>query len=352
MNDLTRSNSEETLNTLVATPYPTNPTNPTNNNDFSNPTSFNQDDLISIFTSKSEETLTNRPKFKIFNKPATSYIVLKQFPITSNFLNPGNQIFSSINLKNSSNPLLSIQSVMLSFLKKNSPIMIIHKFINNSENIDVNNNDDNTIKQQFCKVYFKILSNNLTCYVLKFPTLKKTLILLNNGLKSSIDLIWQNTKIRINGITGTSSTFGNGLIKIHLLTHDSPSLIDNIIDYDECEYTDDVKNFKINFKLPEKNQLFNALLNQDKSKVNKLINQEKKLIVNPFAALIDVGNEKINGMKIDAMTKILQSNVIDNNNNTNTNDITDDSLIIACILLILREQEIKKMRGNNKPSYV
>ena len=79
-------------------------------------------------------------------------------------------------------PLLQTSTPMLSIFKINSPFMLIYKYNNSNE------------KSVFCKVYFRILTNNITCYILIFQLDNgelKTVVLMNNGIRPSVDLLYR-----------------------------------------------------------------------------------------------------------------------------------------------------------------
>ncbi|ODV68171.1 hypothetical protein HYPBUDRAFT_5972 [Hyphopichia burtonii NRRL Y-1933] len=296
--NLARSESQDTLSTLIST------------------SQANASDLVSVFTATSDETLLPLDKL-IFGKSISGYTSLYELPIVSNFLSPGISLFKSFeSFELNEAPILTIQTSVLSIFKKNSPLSQI----------------TTADKSIFCKVYFKILNNNLTCHILQFQTLPYTLILYNNGIKSCIDLLYKNTKLRISGTS--SSTFGNSLISIKPLTSNSPSLIDDL----QIKHSENPKNFKI----LQNGELFDSLIKQNKKKITELLNKERFLCGNvPLAWCID--NE--GGGKVSASIKMFAVP-------SNSPDLDDDSMVLCCILLVLREQEIRKMRGKNQASYI
>lgn len=355
---LSRTNSDETLVTQREYPSPRQNQNTRQHEyDDNNYSLYNRSgdlsDLNSLFTSGSEETVTNN--VKILGYPITSYTSVRELPIVSTFLQPGVLVFSSLksldiySQKNLSTektelyhlqglgiPLLQTSTPMLSIFKINSPFMLIYKYNKLNE------------KSVFCKVYFRILTNNITCYILIFQLDSgelKTVVLMNNGIRPSVDLLYENTKIRITGVTGTTSTFANGFIQLYILQNSSPSLTDEMSVQNTVEtINSSIKNVKVNVN--ESNKLYNSLKFQKKATLTKLMNEGKTLINTPLATFVDNGDEKFKGLNLfkNGTIKIFETSN-DNENNTNT-------LIMTSILLVLREQEFRKFRGNNKPTFV
>ena len=105
-----------------------------------------------------------------------------------------------------------------------------------------------------------------------------------------------------------------------------------------------IKNVKVSVN--ESNKLYNSLKFQKKATLTKLMNEGKTLINTPLATFVDDGDEKFKGLNLfkNGTIKIFET-TNDNENNTNT-------LIMTSILLVLREQEFRKFRGNNKPTFV
>lgn len=309
-------------------------------------------DLTSLLTTGSDETLTNN--VKILGQPISSYTV-RELPIVSTFLQPGVLIFPSLqsldvytekNLLEDETekyrsqglgvPLLQTSTPMLSIFKINSPLMVIYRYTHANQ------------KSVFCKVYFRILTTNVTCYILIFRLDTgglKTVVLMNNGIKPSVDFVYRSTKVRVTGVTGTTSTFANGLIQLYILQDPSPMLCDDMVVHNTLEtINSSIKHVKVS--VGEPNALYKALRFQKKATLTKLMNEGKALINTPLATFVDNGDEKIKGLNLfrNGTIKIFET-ANDGENNT-------DTLIITTILLVLREQEFRKIRGNNKPTFV
>lgn len=310
-------------------------------------------ELSSLFTAESEETVTNN--VKVLGHPITSYTRVRELPIVSSFLQPGVLIFSSLrsmevysqkNLTADETeryhaqglgvPLLQTSTPMLNIFKINAPFMLIHRFNQANE------------KTLFCKVYFRILTNNVTCYILIFLLENdelRTVVLMNNGIKPSVDLILENTKLRATGVTGTTSTFANGFIQLYILQDSAPTLCDDMHIRNTIQtINSSIKNVKVS--VGESNELYRCLRFQKKTSLNKLMNKGKSLTNTPLATFVDDGDEKVKGANLfrNGTIKLFETtNEYDNNTNT---------LMITSILLMLREQETRKSRGSNKPTFV
>ncbi|CCE82721.1 Piso0_002463 [Millerozyma farinosa CBS 7064] len=306
-------------------------------------------DVSSLLTENSEVTLANCTR--LFRQPISKFSAIKEFVLASSFLSNGVYVFPSMyaaqqhTKKRSSEdrtqslddlPLLQTSTSMLSIFKKNSPFMTIHSFVGRNQ------------KETFCKVYFKILSKNLTCYILAFNLHQQDVqivVLLNNGTSPCVDLEYEGTRLRVNGVTGTTSTFGNGLIRMFLLKDNVESLSDDLrvegVMNDLCE---SIKNIKI--QMSETNDLYNSLKRGDRSVSRRTLSESNYLVNLPLASFVDAGDEKIKGSNLFKNGTIrVFSQPIDPRN-----DVT--SLVITSILLVLREQEIRKNKGNNKPSFI
>jgi len=280
-------------------------------------------ELVSLFTTNSEETL-GVANIKIFGKPLSSYNQVKEFPIITGFLLQGTSIFESAESFKQHvidpvkvNPFLHISPTWGSIFKKNAPYITIYTF--------------EPQKTIFCQVYFKVISNWISYYRLSFTAegIDDVILLNNNSYDPTVDFEYNGTKFRITGITGTTSTFGgNGLIKIFVM-YPTSELLSNDMTMDESA------------KPQLKSKLSLLIEKRDRQSIHKLIEHDKPAVALPIATFIDVGSEKV-------LAKYVKSGVVKMFTN---NDHTFET-IMSSILLVLREQESRKFRGNNKPSYV
>lgn len=309
---LRRNKSEESINTFLA-----------NSLNVQDPAC----DQESIF---SEETLVAAAT-PIFRNRILSYTRLRELPVVKGLLKSELLLYSSVcALKNGEPPLLSTQLNKLHFIKKNAPIIttFIHK---------------NGLKQEYCKIYFKILQNNLTCYVLMFSS-GQNMVVFNNALKPHCDTIYKDTKIRVYGASGASSTFGNAAMKMLLLNDSSSSLADGI-DEQKLSEMDSIKQLEVSNQ-PESSKLYDAVVKQRRNEVLRLLSLATNIAPIPFATFFDLGGEKIDGLKIQGSIRLFESSLESGEN------VSHDSLVLCTMMLTLIEQEQLKMRGHNKPSFV
>lgn len=313
-------------------------------------------DLNSLITNDSDETIYNSTK--IFNTPISSFTKRREFPVVSHFMYPGAMVFKSLEdlqqYKSQLNdtagsssstpvhPILHTSVPVLGLFKKNSPFMVIYKY------------DSVTgTKVEYCKVYFKILDNKLTCYILVFAKgmvsfenhFSPVILLNNNSCKPSVDFEFQNTKVRITGVSGATSTFGKGLLKTLIMERSSPNLSDGL----EVNFNNQniIKTIKVN--VSKENRLAQSLISNKFNHLtfSSLMNKGRQLVNVPFATYIDNGDKRIGSMLVRHCT----INCLDVGEN-NGDEISENTMILTCINLVLREQEYRKNKGNNKPTFV
>lgn len=306
---LPRSPSEESLLTLYSSVTPS------------------EHDNASVF---SDETVSVA-SVKVFGRKLLSYTRIRELPLVVGLIKLDLQLYRSLkNLKDDQPPMFTIQLNKLHFLKKNAPLLTTYY------------HDGNT-KQEFSKVYFKILLNNLTCHVLMFLS-GANVVLFNDALKPHTDAIYKGTKFRLFGASGASSTFGNGSIRLFLLHSASPALVDGI-DSENIESSVSVKEMDLcaNASTP----FYTAVAKQDRSAVLKLLALASPLVSVPYASYVDNGDEKLDGVRVTGSIRLFES--VEESLDA---EIAPTSLIMANIMLVLIEQEMRKMRGTNKPLYV
>lgn len=316
-----RRNSDETLRTLNDQENTTD--SPTQTGDF--------DDTASLLSFGSDETLTDA-RINVFGHHLLSYTRIRELPIVGGLLKSEVVLYPSIKaIKDGVSPIFCVQSNKFHFLMKNAPLLTVQKR-----------------GSDFCKVYFKILSNNLTCYVLFFSDGQKV-FLFNNALKPCSDAIFNNTKLRIVGASGAASTFGNGLIKIFALADESPSLADGFIVPHDAATIKDVR-----FRFSDNPPLYTAVTKQHKTVVLNLLAQAVPIVKIPVASYLDHGKNRVNGVRLDGSVRLFEStdDCFGADGDNDENDLPGGSSVLCCLLLVLIEQEIRKMRGHNKPSYV
>lgn len=304
-----KSGSEESLLTLFSATTPS------------------EHDNASIF---SEETLSAASAL-VFGEKLLTYTRIRELPLVVGLIKPDLQLYLSLKaIKNEEPAMFTIQLNKLHFLKKNAPLLTIYIH-------------DGTGKVEFCKVYFKILLNNLTSYVLMFLS-GENVVVFNDALKPHYDAIYKDTKIRLFGASGASSTFGNGLIKMFLLRNNSPTLADGI-DIEKLKAATSIKDVDLSGNVTT--PFYTAVTRQDRSMVLKLLALAEPLVNVPYASYVDNGDEKLEGVRVTGSIRLFESV-----EESPDGKIAPSSLIMSTIMLVLIEQEMRKMRGTNKPLYV
>lgn len=311
---LQRKRSEESLSTLLTTCTTQLPRE--------SDSDAVSDDQMSLY---SGDTLS-AASLPVFRARISTYTRIRELPVVSG--KSSLLLYPSVKaLAADEAPLFLIQLNKLHFLKKNAPLLTTYKHAADG------------LRTEFCKTYFKVLLTNLTCYVLMFGL--QSLVLFNNALKPHCDVIYKDTKLRVYGALGAASAFGNGLIKMFVLGDDAPSLADAL--------DDDLRNLTLirDFH-PERARgggLFDAVVGQRRNEVSRILSLALAPVLIPFATFFDHGGKKVDGIKVQGSLRLFES-VGD------SDDFTEDTLVLATMMLTLVEQEMLKMRGNNRPSYV
>lgn len=329
--------SEETLSTLVSE------RNDAELENSHRPQSRPDDsDIVSLFTTTSEETKINEP-ITIFGLPLSTYNVLREMPIVSTFLHSGVCVFESIEAfqqynnetqkantageKRSVNPLLQVSSSVLGMFKIKSPFITIHRYTPQGE------------KVEYCKVYFKVKSSQVSYYLMRFIVdgHTHTLTLMNNNShKPSVDLVHKQTKLRISGISGTTSTFGGaGDFKMHVLRPESKILEENP-SRGALNSTERSSNLH-----EHEESLFSAIEHQNRALIQKYLSVPP-LINIPIAHYIEDGAVR----QRNKFNRIGTVRVFDRGETGG-----DDTLMLVCIMLVMREQESRKNKGSKLTGY-
>lgn len=305
------------------------------------PRSASEESLLTLYSSITPSELDNASVFseetvsvsstKVFGRKLLTYTRIRELPLVVGTIKLDLQLFRSLkDLKDENQPMFTIQLNKLHFLKKNAPLLTTYY------------NDGNT-KQEFSKVYFKILLNNLTCHVIMFAN-GENVVLFNDALKPHTDAIYKGTKFRLFGALGASSTFGNGQIKLFLLQSGSPALTDGL-DHQKLDAAKTIKDMDLGSF--GETPFFSAVAKQDRSAVLKLLALASPLVSVPYASYVDNGDEKLDGVRVTGSIRLFESV-----EELPEAEIARTSLVMANIMLVLIEQEMRKMRGTNKPLYV
>ncbi|KAG7665592.1 uncharacterized protein J8A68_000798 [[Candida] subhashii] len=337
---LRRTRSEETLATLV---NPTTTNTPPPHHDNLSPTS----DQISLFTTQSEETLTNNPQIKIMNHPLSQFTTIREIPIISTFLHPGVSLYKSAESfeRNELPILIRVPTKKLSLFRLGLgvPFLNIHRYNADKQRVE------------FCRAWFKIYSTNITYYILEFPGLKggdgngmKVYLINNNSHKPTVDFEYLDSQFRVLGVTGTTSTFGtNGLIRMYVMKS-SENLLTHEVSIKPGSGSGGNNNNKLNID----NKLSRIINKQDRYAINEMIGNETPLIRLPLATYVDMGNVKIKKNFIkNGVIKLFDYDEHGARGGSDDN-ISEECLILCCVMLVLREQEYRKYKGDKKPQMV
>lgn len=323
---LPRSVSNETLSTLVTSTAATT-------------TSSRQDtpaaDTESLYSS---DTLAVSLA-QVFCKPLYSYTTMREFPLATSLMRNEIYIYQSMDaLKQGDSPLLSMQPNKLHFLKKNAPLQTVSRH-------------DSGQKEEFCKIYYKILENNLACYVMMFNS-GENVVFYNNGIRPHSDTIYKGTKLRLYGASGATSTFGSNSMRMYALNENSPTLVDFVSD--SGFEGSSVKNLKLH--APSGTcKLYDSVVSQNRNELLLLLAQELPLVNVPIATFVDAGGAKVEGFRVEGIVRLFESNSRQSDSNLPEDNIdgagaadgiAEDSMVLATAMAIFVEQEMQKMRGN------
>lgn len=293
------------------------------------------DDLQSLL---SQDTLINHQDL-LMGRPVMEYTTISNFPVVSSLMQNGVFVFRNAQTmndyqQNNQNvyPLLQTSSSYLSFFKKTSPFMIFHHF------------DQVTgEKTEFCKVYFKILSNYVTSYIFIFSLASgiPPIVMANNGIHGSCDFSYAGTTFRATGISNSASIFGNSTkIQTFPLAKTSKSLVD------DCQLILPVENNIKNAKIVLRSELTQWL--------DRPATHHQALLAIKSARYVlgqrDVGRFVDNG-NIKVGNNLHQHGVLSILRYSSDKIVENESLVTCCILLVLREQEYRKHKGNKKVVY-
>lgn len=349
--------TETTLYTVSDTARP-------RNHQLGNGDDHGSDDLVSVLTSNSAETLTN----DLFNHSVSDFKLI-HLPLVSSLLSSDVQVFKNKHLLETQSlavtPLLSTSTSFLNYFKVNAPFLVINKhgqlLSEHTEEPEIppttsdletpiksSSKSKTSGKSALCRSFHKVLCKNLLCYILFFEN-KEVVVLFNNELKPYVDFEWRNLKFRIVGTTGATSTFGNGLIKLFLVSHSYNTLSDHILVTINNPLLRCPKDISITLPEPlNRNPLLENLLKTNKPFVNHNLSSTNILASTPLATFID-DNKKLKKYFSNGCIKLFDP--LPQVDHADNPDISDTGLVLVSILLTLREQEVRKNKGNNKPTY-
>ncbi|KAI3404203.2 hypothetical protein KGF56_002964 [Candida oxycetoniae] len=358
-----RSKSQETLSTLIDELVARDQDRENENNNDDNRQGLTpSSDAESLI---SQETLVQSPKCQIFGQASSDFRYYRELPLVSTYLHTGIHLYpswSSIGVgsrtaaaattttASSSPPPPPPSSVttMRPLLSRNSKLFN-NLFSINSPFLIIENYNQEGKRQTFCRVDFKIHSNQITYYILHFPTLahRDVYLLNNNSYSPSVDFELSGTHMRcVGGVSGTSTAFAsrNSTIKIYVMQSSLGLLTNNMKLHDPKKKTIDLS----------ENKLAGLIQKQDRKGIDgeMRLAWSKRLINSPLACSVDLGDVKMKLDNEDKHGSFIKRGVIKSwdyiNSDQGTGIVSEEISIIACILMVLREQESRKYKGDKK----
>jgi len=278
----------------------------------------------------------------------SEYNEIRTLPIVSTLFQKGLYIFPSeeaLNLykKNNRNidselrkkglgmPILQFSSPMLNTFKKGSPNIVIYKFKASSTDKSTKSSISEPVenKLEFCKVYYKYLQSKISRYSLHFtPNGQKndleneTIEMYISSVTPYADLYYKGTRLRWIGTTSIAALSGSGFFKLIKLSDDQPSLVDLV--------GDDVSEIMEPETMAYRG--FSATASS----------------LPPLARYSDRDSSSIPRKRMLRQGNFKVVEVFGSGNKDSILDIPYCSLVITCLALVLRDQEMKKSSGHTK----
>lgn len=262
----------------------------------------------------------------VFGVPLARYTRLVVLPLAEGHLTKEMTVFCATSAGGNPVPLLLVQAHKLHFLTKNAPLLTTYIH-------------ENGQKREFCKVYFRILHNNLTCHVLEFE-LGLQLAVYNNALGPYSDLIYRGTKLRVGGAAGAASTFGTASARIDILGENTVTLADGaVVEADRGRKV----------RLQPDNALFTAVRSRDRFLMGRLSAAATAVVNVPVASFTET--ERGGQFRIYEVASAADGTEAEptNESQANPEGVSYDTLVLATVLLVMVEPETRKMRGSSRP---
>lgn len=266
------------------------------------------DDAVSMY---SEETLAVAST-PVFNLRLSTYTRIRELPVVEGSLSG-----LALHRLRSGGPLFTLHLNKLHFLRKNAPLL--HTYVHRQG-----------VRSEFCTIYFKVLHNNLTCYVLMFAS-GTNLVLFNYTLKALTDFTYKGSKIRVEGTLG--AFFGNSSIRLHLLSAASPTLADGLSE--EAVRAKTIKDIPL---ASAASPLCDAVTNQQRGEVLRLLAQAEPLSAVPFASYVD--HDIVDGAKTSSVR------MFESVEGLSEEELSEDLLVIATVMLVLVFEKVLKTRSS------
>jgi hypothetical protein len=220
-------------------------------------------------------------------------------------------------------PVLQMTVPMMSAFKRSYPAVVFHRLLAPTDD------SQESQKIAYCQVFVKYLKEgNTTRHILKFspngvPSDPRNfqVVMFSSSHSSLTDCIFRETKLRWVGTTPMSSNRGSGFFKLVVLGSEIPSLVDGInpADPDPRPCLRD--------GLPVLRDAYSTEL----PPVTRFSDKSSKTV--PSKGLLQLGDVKL-------------IEVFDGSDSNNIQDIPDCSLVLLCMSLVMRDDEIRKNHGN------
>lgn len=172
--------------------------------------------------------------------------------------------------------------------------------------------------QLVCKVMFRTVSVWILYYRLVFEDGEDVYLYCNNSYNPSVDFVIKGTRLRVLGLAGGGSIAGRDLAKI-LVLRDGAETLDGKVTKKNVEFI--------------KNGFYSAIENRDRLGIAKFVNDTVPLINVPLA------------MYMDAEGKLGKYSKCGTIKSFTCGDEQLEMRLLA-VLLVIREQEGRKLRGS------
>lgn len=266
-----------------------------------------------------QETLFDRP-MEVFGRPAPQYNTVREYVIVLRNLTPGvcifrsKQHFDDYRARKVEHPLLQTYlPIITGIFMRNAPFMVISHFVEGQ-------------RRDYCRVFFKVTGNDISHYTMEFSDGFVVVLFNNNSNKPCVDFMYKETKVRTLGVT--TSTFGNGLIRCFVMPDSAEMLCDG-----------QVENTRVDCTALANNAFGAQIERRHRGEIQRNLRQPPAIQM-PFATYID-DNVRVGSKYVREGTIKMFA--------CGNGESEVDEMTFACVLLVLREQENRKMKGHGKP---
>lgn len=280
-------------------PLPASTTASSSRSSPSPPNNDDVTDLALVFTAGSDDTLVDQ--VVVFDIPVLRFNRIKLCPIVSQRLQGGAYLYPLDQAVLNGDPYIVHTKWGLIF-KPGFMLMVFPD------------------KLVACKVYFKLVSVWMLYYRLEFSGGDDVYLYCNSSNTATVDFVIRGTKLRVMGLAG-GSLGSRGRLRVMILRPQSPTLDAEIVD-----------------KRPQfiRNEFYEAVASQNRVKIAECVAHGAPLVNVPVATFID-DDGKLGKFIRHGYVKVFSCG----------DDELERQLMAA--LLVIREQENRKFRGNNPP---